>query len=228
MLTQGFSGGFMSKKAKALVIVSATLFLALAGAVTYFLIYCRVVNVPTGAMANTIIPGDRVLCRMHIGEIKRGDIVIFKFPTDPKAMYLKRVIGLPGETIQVKGRSVFINGEELSEERALVRLSSLQEPESPVVKVEPKPREAWYRVFYDIELSSGGGEFETDRGMKYGAAEPYQIPQGHYFMLGDSRDNSMDSRYLGTVPRELIVGKALMIIDSSAKVTEGRSFTPLK
>jgi signal peptidase I len=74
----------MSKKAKTLIVVAGALFLALAGVATYFLVYYRIVNVPTGAMANTIIPGDRVMCRMHVGEIKRGDIVIFKLPTDPK------------------------------------------------------------------------------------------------------------------------------------------------
>jgi signal peptidase I len=218
----------MSKKGKSLIVVGAALFLVLAGATTYFLIYHRIVGVPTGSMANTIIPGDRVMCRMYVGEVERGDIVIFKFPEDPKVMYVSRVIGLPGETIQVKGRSVLINGGELPEERALVRLPDPQEPESPVVEVEPKPQDAWHRVFYDIELSSGADEFESDRGMKYGAAEPYKIPQGRFFMLGDNRDNSMDSRYWGTVPRDLIVGKALMIVDSTAKGTEGRSFKPLK
>ena len=66
----------MSKKGKALIIVAAALFLALAGTAAYFLVYYRLVNAPTGSMANTIIPGDRVLCVMGAGEIKRGDIVI--------------------------------------------------------------------------------------------------------------------------------------------------------
>src|SRR4030095_2009592 len=212
----------MSKKSKALIIVAAALFLSLAGTAIYFLIYYRVVRVPTGGMANTIIPGDSVLCRMHVGEIKRGDIVIFKLPTDPKVIYVKRVIGLPGETIQVKGHRVFVNGKELPEERALVRLT--EEPELPVVKVEPKPQDALYRVFYDIERFSDD-EFEVNRRAVYGIAEPYRIRQGHFFMLGASRDNSMDSRYYGTMPRELIVGKAMMILDSTAKGTERR---PLK
>jgi signal peptidase I len=215
----------MSKKSKALIIVAAALFLSLAGTAIYFLIYYRVVRVPTGSMANTIIPGDEVLCRMHVGEIKRGDIVIFKLPTDPKVMYLHRVIGLPGETIQVKGHRVFVNDKELPEERALVRLT--EEPELPVVKVEPKPQDALYRVFYDIERFSDD-EFEVNRRAVYGIAEPYRIRQGHYFMLGDSRDNSMDSRYYGTVPRELIVGKAMMILDSTAKGTERRPFKSLE
>jgi len=215
----------MSKKAKALIIVAAALSLALAGMATYFLIYYRFVRVPTGGMANTIIPGDRVLCRTHLGEIKRGDILIFNLPTDPKVMYLKRLIGLPGETIQVKGHRVFVNDKELPEERALVRLT--EEPELPVVRVEPKPQDAWYRVFYDIERFSDD-EFEVNRRAVYGVAEPYRIRQGHYFMLGDSRDNSEDSRYWGTVPREMIVGKAMMIVDSTAKGTEGRSFKSLE
>src|SRR5215510_1269389 len=215
----------MSKKTKTLIIVAAALFLALAGMATYFLIYYRIVHVPTGGMANTIIPGDRVLCRMYVGEIKRGDIVIFKLPTDPKVIYVKRVIGLPGETIQVKGHRVFVNDKELPEERALIRLT--EEPELPVVKVEPKPQDAWYRVFYDIERFSDD-EFEVNRRAVYGVAEPYRIRQGQYFMMGDSRDNSEDSRYWGTVPREMIVGKAMMIIDSTAKGTEERSFKSLE
>jgi signal peptidase I len=216
----------MSKKGKTLIIVASALFLALAGVATYFLIYYRIVRVPTGAMANTIIPGDSLLCRMHVGEIKRGDIVIFKLPTDPKVTYVKRVIGLPGETIQLKGHRVFINGKELPEERALIRLTG--EPELPVVKVEPKPQDAWYRVFYDNERYSGDDEFEINPAAKYGVAGPYPVPQGHYFMLGDSRDNSEDSRYWGTVPLDLIVGEALMIFSSTAKGGEGRSFKPLK
>jgi signal peptidase I len=220
--------GPMSKKAKVLIAVAATLFLALAGMAAYFLIFFRFVRVPTGSMANTIVPGDRVLCRMHVGEIKRGDIALFKLPTDPKVMYMHRVIGLPGETIQVKGRRVLINGKELPEERALVRLASPEEPESSVVEVESKPVGAQYRVYYDIEMSLGGDEFETAHGMKYGAAEPYRIPQGHYFLLGDSRNNSLDSRFYGTVPREFVVGKAITIVASGAKGNEERLFKPLK
>ena len=216
----------MSKKGKALIIVASALFLALASVATYFLIYYRLVRVPTGGMANTIIPGDSVLCRMHVGEIKRGDIVIFKLPTDPKVTYVKRVIGLPEETIQVKGHRVYVNGKEAPEERALIRLTG--EPELPVARVEPKPQDAWYRVFYDVERFSDQGDFEINTRAVYGVAEPYRIRPGNYFVLGDSRDNSEDSRYWGTVPRESIVGKALMILGSSAKGGEGRSFKPLE
>src|SRR5262249_6099296 len=186
------------------------------------------VRVPTGSMANTIIPGDRVLCSWNVGEIKRGGIVMFKLPTDPKVMYMHRVIGLPGETIRVKGGRVFIKGNELPQERALVRLTGPQGRQRPVVKAEPKPQDAGYRVFYDVDRYSGGDDFEINPGLKYASSEPYKIPSGNYFLLGDSRDNCMDSRYWGTVPRELIVGKAMMIFDSTAKGNEGRLFKPLK
>jgi signal peptidase I len=183
--------------------------------------------VPTGSMANTIIPGDSVLCSIPAGEIKRGDIVIFKLPQDPKVMYMSRVIGLPDETIQVKGHRVFVNGNELPEERALVRLIG-PEGASPVVKVEPKPQDAGYRVFYEGDRYSDGDDFEINPDMKYGAAEPYKISPDNYFLLGDNRDNSMDSRFWGTVPRDLITGKAVMLVDSKVKGNEERLFKSLR
>ncbi|MCI0524361.1 MAG: signal peptidase I [Acidobacteria bacterium] len=98
----------MTAKGKVLITVASVLLLALAVMAAYFLIYYRIISVPTGAMANTILPGDRVLCQMRIAEIKRGDIALFKLPADPRVFYLKRVIGLPGEMTQVRGVKVFI------------------------------------------------------------------------------------------------------------------------
>ncbi|MGH9767572.1 MAG: signal peptidase I [Blastocatellia bacterium] len=185
----------------------------------------QAVTVPTGSMQNTINIGDhlfvnkfifgkptRVLGRLlPTREIKRGDIIVFKLPDDPKVNYVKRVIGLPGETVQVKGRRVFVNGEELAEERALVRLTGPQEPELPIVRVEPKPKGAWYRVFHDVERSSDGDDFELNHGVKFGVSEPVKVPEGKYFVMGDSRDNSQDSRYWGFVPRENIFARALYV-----------------
>ncbi len=88
--------------------------------------------------------------------------MLFKLPEDPKLIYINRVIGLPGETIQVKGRRVFINGRELPEERVLIRLTGADEAESPVVETESKPAGAQYRVFYDIDQSSiDADDFDT-------------------------------------------------------------------
>jgi signal peptidase I len=186
----------------------------------------QAVAVPTGSMQNTINIGDHLFVNKFIfgkptpvlgkllptRDIKRGDIIVFKLPSDPKINYVKRVIGLPGETVQVKGQHVYVNGAELPEERALVNLIGHQEePELPVVKVEPKPPGAWYRVFYEANSHSDGDDFEINSDMKFGVAEPVTVPEGKYFVMGDSRDNSQDSRYWGFVPRENIFARALYV-----------------
>jgi signal peptidase I len=187
----------------------------------------QAVAVPTGSMQNTINIGDHLFVNKFIfgqptpglgrllptREIDRGDIIVFKLPDDPKVNYVKRVIGLPGDTVQVKGRRVIVNGKELAEERALVQLEGHREdPELPVVRVEPKPQGAWYRVYYDVDRSASADEFDISHGsMKYGVSEPAKVPEGKYFVMGDSRDNSLDSRYWGFVPRENIFARALYV-----------------
>jgi signal peptidase I len=193
--------------------------------VAYFFLYIRIVRNPTGSMANTIIPGERVACNLRVGEIRRGDIVVFKLPADPKVMYLKRVIGLPGERIQARGTRIYIDGQELPEARALVDFGDLQGELKEVSSEGAGP----YRVYYDNrgdrdgELSGPGASM-----MKYGVIEEFKIPQGQYFLMGDSRDNSMDSRFWGTVPRKLILGKALAIVDPQGKRNDGRYFKPIE
>jgi signal peptidase I len=98
----------------------------------------------------------------------------------------------------------------------------------PVVKVEPKPQGASYRVFYEADRYSDDDDFEINPEQKIGVVAPYKIPPGQYFLMGDSRDNSMDSRYLGTVPRDRIAGKAIMIVNSTAKGAEDRSYKSLE
>src|SRR5262245_54570249 len=137
----------------------------------------QAVAVPTGSMQNTINIGDHLFVNKFIfgkptpvlgrllptREIKRGDIIVFKLPSDPKINYVKRVIGLPGDTVQVKGHRVIVNGQELPEERALVQgVGMSPDPELTVAKVEPKPEGAWYRVYYDAEKYSDGDDFEIN------------------------------------------------------------------
>jgi signal peptidase I len=185
----------------------------------------QAVAVPTGSMQNTINIGDHLFVNKFIfgkrtpllgpllptREIRRGDIIVFKLPSDPKINYVKRVIGLPGDTVQVKGRRVIVNGGELPEERALVQGIGGPEPELTVVQVEPKPEGAWYRVYYDSERASSGDDFEVSPRAIYGVTEPVKVPEGKYFVMGDSRDNSEDSRYWGFVPRENIFARALYV-----------------
>jgi signal peptidase I len=182
------------------------------------LLQTRLVNVPTGSMANTIVPGDTVVISTEVGQIKRGDLVIFKLPSKPEVKYIKRIIGLPGETIQMKGMKVFINARELPERRVMIEF--LPDQHGPYKELSSEGSGA-YSVYYDKSTERG----EEIPGMKFGVREEYKIPAGHYFVLGDCRDNALDSRFWGTVPAENIVGRPVSIhssVDNSAKPPEPR------
>lgn len=203
----------------------------------------QAVAVPTGSMQNTINIGDHLFVNKFIfgkptpvlgkllptREIKRGDVIVFKLPSDPKVNYVKRVIGLPGDSVQVKGHRVFVNGKELPEERAYVKLVGPQAAELPIVKVDPKPPGATYQVYLDTERSSDEGEFDvTSQKMEYAVKEPTTVPPNSYFVMGDSRDNSLDSRYWGFVPRENVFARALYVHLSFMPPSSGGSSNLLK
>jgi signal peptidase I len=186
----------------------------------------QAVAVPTGSMQNTINIGDHLFVNKFVfgkstpvlgpllptREIRRGDVIVFKLPSDPKINYVKRVIGLPGDAVQVKGRRVFVNGQELPEQQVLVKLDDHREDSAlPVVKEEPKPDGAYYRVYYDESHSGDEDELDFSQGMRYGVKEPVKVPDNSYMVMGDSRDNSLDSRYWGFVPRENIFARALYV-----------------
>ncbi len=188
------------------------------GGIWYFVSF-RVVRVPSGSMANTIIPGDSVLCSKSARTIARGDIVLFRYPPAPEAQYLMRVIGLPGETIELRGVKVLINGRELIEARTYIDMGDGK----GALKELGAEGEGRYRAYYIKRESEND---ENINGARYAVKEPFEIPQEHYFVLGDSRDNSLDSRFWGAVPRELVTGKALMIVDSPG--SQSRAFKMLK
>lgn len=146
-------------------------------------------TVPTASMEPTILVGDRLLVDKFTvrnavdgvfpaapeHSIQRGDIVVFKHPTEIENLWVKRVIGLPGEMVEVRAREVFIDGQ------------PLEEPYAQFLE----PRSSRY-----------------SRGDFYG---PRIVPEGHYFVLGDNRDNSRDSRFWDFLSGDLIVGRPLVI-----------------
>jgi signal peptidase I len=152
-------------------------------------------KIPTGSMENNLLVGDHLLVNkfifgptasklehalLPVTAIKRGDVIVFKYPEDPERDFVKRVIGLPGETLELREKKVYINGKPLDE---------------PYV--------------HFLQPAGAYGEFAAyDVRERYG---PVTVPAGQYFMMGDNRDNSQDSRYWGFLPREYVKGKALLI-----------------
>jgi signal peptidase I len=194
-------------------LTSIVVLIALCGATIFYgKLFFNFVRVPVGSMANTIIPGDHLVIKTRAyGDIARGNVVVFKYPGDD-TNYIGRVVGLPQETILVRERFVYINGERLEEERVTVDGSDLlnMEPLPELSKEGTGP----YRVYYVPRIGNGlDAEYLGDGG--YGVEEPYRIPENRYFLMGDNRDNSHDSRHRGTVPRGLIVGKSTIIYWSS-------------
>jgi signal peptidase I len=172
-------------------------------------------------MANTVIPGDQLVVKKRaFGQLNRGDVVVFRYPKDTSVLHLFRVIGLPRETIEVSGRSVYINGEELKEQRVMVKSSYDLGPDG--LQELSTEGSGPYRVFYVSHAEGEESEMlpDSEEGL-FGTNGPLQIPNNEYFLMGDSRDNSEDSRFWGTLPRALVFGKATMIYWSTHRDKEG-------
>jgi len=179
-------------------------------ALVYRIFFMRLIRVPTGAMMNTILIGDQIVVNRSFGAIKRGWIVVFKYPGD-SANYIARVIGLPGETIEVRDRSVYVNGQLLEEQRVLVEPDDFGGEADSLKEVAIKG-EGGYRVFYTTRKDDENSPAGSDRDpANFATNSPFQIPLNSFFILGDNRDNSYDSRFRGPVPRELIWGTASVV-----------------
>ena len=155
-------------------------------------------KIPTGSMENNLLIGDHLLVNkfvlgptmwpieralLPIGTIRRRDVLVFKYPEEPDRDFIKRVIGLPGESLEVREKKVYING------------SPLDEPYAHYLT--PAADESQYHEVTSFDVRE-----------RYG---PVTVPPNQYFMMGDNRDNSQDSRYWGFLPRENIKGRALLI-----------------
>ncbi|MER9893977.1 signal peptidase I [Mesorhizobium sp. M0119] len=192
-------------------------------------------SIPSGSMRPTLLEGDYLFVtkwsygfsryslpfgpnifsgRIWGSEPKRGDVVVFKFPPDPSVDYIKRVVGLPGDKIQVKDGQLFIN--DVSVPRVKVGQidnRDITEENGPVdVYRETLPNGVTYDTLDLTQASIGDNTKE------------FKVPPGHYFMMGDNRDNSSDSRFtVGFVPEENLVGRANLIFFSI-----GGSASPLE
>lgn len=131
----------------------------------------------------------------------RGDVIVFKLPTDPSVDYIKRLIGMPGDRVQVINGRLYLNGERVEREPVGLRQEEGgdYQAESLMEYIETLPGGVMHRIYE-----------KSDNEMLDNTAE-YQVPEGHYFLMGDNRDNSQDSRVqnlVGFVPHDNLVGRA--------------------
>ena len=166
--------------------LTAVVAVTLALAIQAFLI--KPYLIPSVSMANTLLPGQRVLVDRfvyHYRTVHRGDIIVFRWPGHENGTPLiKRVVGLPGDRLSLRSGHLFVNGKPL--------------PEGYVRRVGGSTEQT-------LPAFDGGGV------EAWSLATPYTVPPGHYFVMGDNRTESNDSRYWGTVPRANIIGRAFFI-----------------
>jgi len=173
-------------------------------------------DVPSGSMKPTILEGDRVFVNKLAYDLKvpfttwhivqwnnpqRGDIVVFYSPHDGKRL-VKRVIGLPGDTLELRQDSLILNGQPVE-----------YRPIAEEVLRDVTPVERASHIYAAEQLpgqTHAVAAWPAARAMRdFG---PLRVPEGHYFMMGDNRDNSFDSRYYGPVERQRIVGRATAVV----------------
>ena len=194
-------------------------------------------KIPSGSMIPTLQVGDHIFVNKflygiripwtdiklfkHIREPRRGEIIVFVFPVDPDKDFIKRIVGIPGDTVQVCGGQVLINNQP-------VRREAMPGPCEYDDSDEERANGIWHRVQCVAYHETNGNEnyVTVHNPMSAGASQsctsPYTVQPDHVFVMGDNRDNSHDSRFWGTVRYDLIKGKAWFIWWSAGEHTSVR------
>ena len=172
-------------------------------------------KIPSGSMIPTLLVGDFIVVNkfsygirlpvlnkkiIDIGEPERGDVVVFRYPKDPGVNFIKRAVGLPGDTITYRDKQLFINGEKVETTTAGRFDSSQLKCTTPAVDATlhwEKLGDANHNILLHDRSGSRNGQ--------------WVVPEGHYFMMGDNRDRSNDSREWGFVPEQNVLGRAVGI-----------------
>ena len=173
-------------------------------------------QIPSGSMIPTLKIGDFIIVNkfdyglrlpvtgtkiFSVGEPRHGDVMVFKFPKNPKIDYIKRVIGLPGDHIRYQDKTLYVNGQAVPSKL----LASMQD------SYDPKKGQAPTFKLSSESLGAHKFNIQTYPGSPQAKKTEWVVPKGMYFVMGDNRDKSYDSRFWGFVPEENIVGKAVYI-----------------
>lgn len=183
-------------------------------------------HIPTGSMLPGLMPGDYILVNKYsygirlpvvnikvlpVGEVKRGDVVVFRYPEDPSTNYIKRAIGLPGDRVVYVDKTLYINGKRMEQYGAA---PEMMRDDSGRLNRMRRLTENLDGVEHNIYIDPVSESRYLER----------VVPEGHYFVMGDNRDRSHDSRYWGFVPDENLLGRAFMIWYSRDKRAVGGWF----
>lgn len=165
-------------------------------------------RIPSGSMMPTLLQGDYIFVKkfsyglrlpvletkiIETGQPERGDVVVFRLPEEPTVNYIKRVVGLPGDTVEYVNHRLSVNGEPVP---------LVPDADPPLDDSAPRFIENLGDREHAILIAHPGNNVRDG---------VYKVPEGHYFMLGDNRDNSRDSRFLGMIPETHLVGEAVRI-----------------
>ncbi len=185
-------------------------------------------RIPSGSMLPTLQSGDLILVNkfsygirlpvldkkvVEIGQPQRGDVMVFRYPVDTQVDYIKRVVGIPGDEVAYLDKKLYLNGQEV----ARTRDGDYFEPDrvSYTARYDEKLGDVNHKILVDDRSFQDIGpmlSFPNRDACQYARnGVRCTVPAGHYFMMGDNRDNSLDSRYWGFVPDGNIVGKAFFI-----------------
>ena len=176
-------------------------------------------QIPSESMENTLLIGDYLLVdKLRYGggsfwdhimpyrPIRRGDIVVFHYPVNPSQHFVKRVVGVPGDRVRLVNRKVFVNG------------AALEEPYvRHVSAARDLYRDEFPHLSFPVQEVTSGWWLQLHKLVEDGQLI---VPEDSYFVLGDNRDESLDSRYWGFVPRENIIGRPLVIYWSIRSVND--------
>ena len=187
------------------VIVAWVLFVVLA--IRWFVV--EPFRIPSGAMIPTLLSGDHILVNKYtygirlpfvhtqiisFGQPKRGDVVVFRYPKDTSVAFIKRIVGLPGDRLEYRNKRLYING---------------QIVDRKLLPADTDGSLPGHDIFAE---TLGEHAFQTlQRKGAHSVAWNYVVPTGHYFTLGDNRDNSRDSRFWGPLPEANLIGRAFLV-----------------
>jgi signal peptidase I len=205
-------------------------------------------QIPSGSMMPTLLDGDFILVNkfvyglrdpvarnkfIEVGLPERGDVVVFKYPQDPKIDYIKRVIGLPGDRIIYRNKSIYIKP---ACQESDVKCPDFEQVINTFKKEDDSPDGSYGLSRYTADMPNKTHDILMDNQILPRTQHFYQqkntqrdeffVPEGHYYVMGDNRDNSLDGRFWGFVPEENLVGEAVAIWMSFDFDRDEDSFLP--